>query len=677
MPGARLTVDGLWRCLCPSVDIATLTRATSTTRLARSARASQRRQNASPLSTRCLHVTSRRGQLASPADQLGPAARVQQIDEAPTLEDGEQILVQDQDQDQDRDQKPDKQEDQNDNGEEPSRPRTGFESAPWPTRASSSDSLERSMVQRLVSLPAPFDDIPADATEQEIYDAIRETRHMPKPHFRKLTAALVKCLLARGTAPNTFIYETILLAHALPEGSAEMVRKMLNEMREKQIPWSSTAYHAALRALAIHPDYLIRQDIIREMKDRWIRLQPEGHRYVVLGLLRDEQYELALQKLDRMIKQGIAVDKWLLHICVYVFGKLGFTDDALRICRYSFSHHAVMEEEHSEIWTFLLDVCSKHQNHQATVYIWNHTVESRIINPSDGIALNALNMAATYGDTDLATKVIQFLSARNTRLGRPHYEALAEAYCVQGNMERAIEVYCIMDGAGIEVNPSSTGSLCQALQRRPELIDSAVVAMAELKAKYDVPIGIFNAIINETVKQGTPEAFDKALDLYRRLREFVTSKPNIETFRNLLWMCTQPDVAQFLAGEMVHFKVRRNLTILEMMFKVHVEHNGPIHRAKEYFFHIEPLIMANYLPQSRKWNALMDLAVKLIKRLIAERDAEAWRILHNCQRVGLDQSRIQELRDEFESGALVARPRRGDERDSLDGEEPSQAGLPG
>lgn len=103
------------------------------------------------------------------------------------------------------------------------------------------------MVDRLVNLPPPFDRIPKTATDQDLYDAIRETRHSPKPHFRKLTAALVKHLMAQGTEPNTFIYESMLLSHALTEGSADMVRKLLNEMREKQIPWSSTAYHAALR----------------------------------------------------------------------------------------------------------------------------------------------------------------------------------------------------------------------------------------------------------------------------------------------------------------------------------------------------------------------------------------------------------------------------------------------
>ncbi|KAF3767582.1 hypothetical protein M406DRAFT_217485, partial [Cryphonectria parasitica EP155] len=389
-----------------------------------------------------------------------------------------------------------------------------------------------------------------------IYEALRATRQLPRPGMRRVTAALVKHVLADGALPNTFLYETILIQHALTDGSADVVRKLLKEMREKQVPWSSTAYHSAIRALAIHPDYLLRNDVIREMKERWIEILPKGHRYIALGLLRDEQYELALEKLQEMIRNGIVVDPWVYHIFIYVFAKLGFTDDALRIVRYRLDK---AKNVPVNVWYFLLDVCSKHQNHEATTYIWNRAVQAGVVNPSDGIALNVLNMAAAYGDTELATRVIQYLASRGTRLSRPHYEALADAYNVQGNMERAIETYCIMDGAGAEVNQSSTGSLRQALRRNPALIDQAVQAMADLKLRYKVPIGIFNAVLNEMARSDADhpeEAFGKALDLYRRIREFVPSDPNVETFRNLLWKCTNPDIAQFLVGEMVHFKVR-------------------------------------------------------------------------------------------------------------------------
>lgn len=398
----------------------------------------------------------------------------------------------------------------------------------------------------------------------------------------------------------------------------------------------------------------MRNVIIREMKERWVEIAPKGHRYIALGLLRDEQYELALDKLEQMIQQGIEVDSWVFDIFIYVFGKLEFLDEAMRLVRHRLDRGFDVSVN---IWYFLLDVCSKGQNHQATTYIWNRTVQQGIVNPSDGVALNILNMASVYGDTDLATQVIQYLAERGTRLSRPHYEALADAYSMQGNIERAIEVYCIMDGAGAEVNQASAGTLCQSLSRDPSRIDKAVEAMAELKKNYKLPVGVFNAVLNEMVKSSAvpPEkAFNRALDLYRRIREFLPTGPNQDTFRNLLRRCTRPDIAQFLAGEMIAFKIRQNLSIMELMLKVHVEHNGPTHRVKAAFYKVAPHLHKNYAPGSRRWQNIMDLSVRLVKRLIGERDPEAWRILDICKKNGLGENAIVNLREEVEAGRLAA-----------------------
>lgn len=381
---------------------------------------------------------------------------------------------------------------------------------------------------------------------------------------------------------------------------------------------------------------------------------PKGHRYIAIGLLRDEQYELALEKLEQMIHQGIEVNQWVFDIFIYVFGKLEFLDDALRLVRHRLDRGF---EVSVNTWYFLLDISSKAQNHEATTYIWNRTVQQGIVNPSDGVALNILNMASVYGDTDLATQVIQYLAERGTRLSRPHYEALADAYSMQGNVERAIEVYCIMHGAGAEVSHASAGALCQSLSRDPSRIDDAVKAMAELKKKYKLPVGVFNAVLNEMVKSSAvapEEAFLKALGLYRRVREFLPSGPNWETFRNLLWRCTKPDIAQFLAAEMIGFNIRQNLVIMELMFKVNVEHNGPIHRLKSSFYKVAPHLHSDYATGSRRWQNIMDLSVKLVKRLIAERDPEAWRILDICRQNGLEQDRIVALRKEVEAGRIAS-----------------------
>lgn len=403
------------------------------------------------------------------------------------------------------------------------------------------------------------------------------------------------------------------------------------------------------------------------MKERWIEVTPTGNEHVALGLLRDGQYELALEKLEEMVTQRQRVQPWVFDTFIYVFGKLRFFDDALRIARHRLDTcHGVPVN----IWYFLLDVCSKGQHHEATMYVWERTVPQGLVNPPDGVCLNVLNMAASYGDADLATEVLQLLVSRGTKLGQAHYEAVADAYCAQGNIEQAIEAFCIMHAARVEVTNASMGSLSQALSRDPTQIEAAILAMTTLREKHQIPIIVFNAVLNQLVKSDVPNAQDgyaRALGLYRRIREFVNEGPNWETFRHLLWRCTNPEVSQFLAGEMVWFGIRQNRIIMELMFQVQVDHNGPTHRAKRYFYKIAPHYHKNIetgdIIKSRKWQHFMDLCVKLVRRLISEQDPEAWRILAFCEVNGLEEGTIKALREEVEGGKIVMKEEVQEEED--------------
>lgn len=404
------------------------------------------------------------------------------------------------------------------------------------------------------------------------------------------------------------------------------------------------------------------------MKERWIEVSTLGHQYIAIGLLRDEQYELALEKLEDMVRHNEPIEPWVFDIFIYVFGKLEYVDEALRIARH---RQDKGYEVPVNVWCFLLDLSSKNQNHDATTYIWARTVPQGILNPSDGICLNILNMAASYGNADLATQVLQFLAERGTKLGAAHYEAVADAYCVQGNIDRAIEALCIMHAAGVEVKNASMGSLSQTLRRNPSLVDSAILALTNVRKKHPISVVVFNAILNQlarsaddnatSIAQTPEEAYAKAIDLFRRIREFVVEGPNWETFRILLWGCTDPHMAQFLAKEMTWFGIRQNPILMELMFQVQVIYDGPSYRAKRYFYKLAPhyridqtkVAKAEDIIKSRKWQRFFDLSIKLVKRLISERDPEAWHILAYCQSNGLEGDVVKQLKEEVESGKIV------------------------
>lgn len=262
MSSARMTIDGLWRCLCPSVDGATLTRAISAphrcqliTRGASSRRsicARSRQATTRSLSTTiCLRGLQQDGAqseevafgilsdvvVGRPNDtrQVGPS-ETKQPDENPILDAADEAgKVKDS---------------ASVSGVERPVEAKHPERKPLSTIPGAETRAQRgsspATVASLVRAHELEHALPA-ATTEDIYDALRILRDRQKSKDRNTTTALVKHLLASGMAPNTLIYETLLVAHAAPDGSADTVKALLREMQVKMLPWSSTAYHAALR----------------------------------------------------------------------------------------------------------------------------------------------------------------------------------------------------------------------------------------------------------------------------------------------------------------------------------------------------------------------------------------------------------------------------------------------
>lgn len=261
MSGARITIDGLWRCLCPSID-ATVTRRITTARSRPQARASTSVALHDVSAPRCLHtIGCRRKKTASPKQdpfaslasavsekkvlkgQVGPDWLAEVKPEEPKERPVESAI-------------PSPTDEAKSHAEishealvEPKleeKPATDSDTPAIPNNASESQAGPEDMVQRLVWAKRLDEDIPR-ATTKEVYEALRKLRTMGRPKHRRTTSALVKHLLATGTAPDTFLYETLLMAHAATDGSADAVKELLQEMRHKKLQWSSTAYHAALQ----------------------------------------------------------------------------------------------------------------------------------------------------------------------------------------------------------------------------------------------------------------------------------------------------------------------------------------------------------------------------------------------------------------------------------------------
>ena len=60
------------------------------------------------------------------------------------------------------------------------------------------------------------------------------------------------------------------------------------------------------------------------MKNRWYNVTPVAQVNIIVGLLREGQYELALFQLEELNKIPINAPPWLLDLFLYTFGELGF-----------------------------------------------------------------------------------------------------------------------------------------------------------------------------------------------------------------------------------------------------------------------------------------------------------------------------------------------------------------
>lgn len=301
MSGARITIDGLLRCLCPSID-ATVTRRITTARSRPQAREPSSVALQAVPGPRCVHTKGRRREkgakpepdpFASLANavnekkvfkrQLAPDWLKQEGPKEQSLEDAtsspEDAVVEKKgfkhqvspdwlEQKEPKEQPLESAASSAADGDRShtddsirapdesttkSEPVAHLETPKLSRNASESQDGPTDMVQRLIWGKRLDEDIPR-ANSEQIYEALRKLRTLGNPKYRRTTSALVRHLLATGTAPDTFLYETLLMAHAATDGSADVVKELLREMRQKKLPWSSTAYHAALQVRTPSPD---------------------------------------------------------------------------------------------------------------------------------------------------------------------------------------------------------------------------------------------------------------------------------------------------------------------------------------------------------------------------------------------------------------------------------------
>lgn len=366
------------------------------------------------------------------------------------------------------------------------------------------------------------------------------------------------------------------------------------------------------KALAVHPDPILRSEIQNGMRQRWLPLSEFGRHFIVAGLAREGQVEAALEELYamRVATSAVKVQGWLYDLIVYVLCDIEEVDEAYRIM---LERMAPGEPQLDRVtWYCLFDTacsllhvgtfnCSalteSHPMHSpahgfaqypALSFVWARQIEiDQSINPTTAQCTAVLTAASREGDVKLATDVLRILSNRNTLLESVHYELLICTYVANFDVKTPLNIITIMHGAGIPLSPSTTRPLLEAMMsNNPQLTREAFEHLKTMRLEDPeriIPAAAMDVVVEATAKPPTgPSAsppgesnkrLHKAIERYRQLNQVYAIAPTTNTFNTLLAACVaaavgQKSTAMSLASEMLAREVRPSATTYDHLISV-------------------------------------------------------------------------------------------------------------
>lgn len=406
-----------------------------------------------------------------------------------------------------------------------------------------------------------------------------------------------------------------------PQGSAPGVGALFKDMKKEGILPNSVICERALAALAVHPDYVLRQQVLDSMHEHWLTVGQTSQQYILLGLLRDGQHELAYEKLIKLKgEEDAVIDLWIYDIFVLLFGRLGYLDEMLQLF-VDRKRERGPDAIFYNLAYYVLDVCSNACHYAGTTLAWTVAVRNGLMKPSDGILENVLVTASREGDSDMASEVHSMMSSRG-RVYEHHYDALVEAFAKDDNLDGAIRMVRIMARSCDHVGRSHTRPIYSLLLRKQHLLDDATRAVRSEAEESPLPYALFGAVIEATALIRGSEA---AVDLYRDVEKLTgRSDHHYRTIQDMLIYCDDKELRSSLLAE---YKKKVNLGLPSSL-----RQPWALNKLMSVFLETEELQLAvdtakNYVQQHASKGAPIPWLKPLTQQAINNRNTEIWTII--------------------------------------------------
>lgn len=401
----------------------------------------------------------------------------------------------------------------------------------------------------------------------------------------------------RGEQPNREMYTGIL--HSFVDssnGTAGKVRKVLEEMGfwsetdgslvgQTKIELDARGCECVLEVLAVHPDYLLRTEILEYMKSRWFALSDRGRNFVIAGMLRERHFEHALELLEEMVRNKARVESWLFDKAIWMLLEFQEVEEAFYVLSLKEGVHSKSSGTGAvqlsvALWGALLDAAAHKQlvsgtsvmsflhmtkltlgKLAETILVWTTQVQPGYLKPGTGACLSVLALASRHGDVQLATDVFRVLTERNTTFTTHHYELLISAYLNANELHTALSVILIMVDANLKVDTGTCDPLYWYLSAGKQHEASRPMQAFKYLQDFEatgrkVPTAAVNACIQASIAS---KRLEEGIEIYKALHTVSDAGPNTNTFNILFRGChlsARKELAMFFANEMVNLGLK-------------------------------------------------------------------------------------------------------------------------
>ncbi|KAJ5569543.1 Ribonucleoprotein LSM domain eukaryotic/archaea-type [Penicillium hispanicum] len=424
--------------------------------------------------------------------------------------------------------------------------------------------------------PKPTKRLPTNATPDYLQGRTKswleeklQSRMASNPTVRGAAELLRALIRDHQVKPAARHYKALILAQSDHErGSVDTVRSLLEEMEDNGITADSGTLHAVLQVLAVHPDYMLRQEILHTLRDRWLTVSPTGWHFVVAGLIREHQFELAFEQIAMMERKDIPIENWLHSMLIYNLCDFEEFDEVYRLMRTRFEQGYDMSRQ---LWSHVLTQASDAVHYDTTHFVWRRMVELGYLHPTIPVCRSALQTFSDAADVDMTLAVIRFCTESGFTLGSKDYEKLLKAHLKNGDLYSALGDLCTMQEAAIYIKYGVTLPIFTFMVRQNKDPREAWQMLKELSnQKRKIPVAAVRVIFEvcEHVAKNDSTVADDALGFYKELYTLCPAGPDVRIFNSLLRTCRSAgnrEAGMFLVKEMAALKVLPNATTFEII----------------------------------------------------------------------------------------------------------------